>query len=255
MSRPELAGEQDQAEDEDDGDPHGQLAARLEGPFQRRPAAPGVADRDQREAEGEGDEGEQDRRLVERVGGRENQGHQQDRTELAGAAGGQQVGAEAGLQLAVVAQDRDQGADRRRRHRRAGVEEGDDDPGRGEEPAEAVGEDHREQPAEGAELQRLAPDPLEVDLVAGEEEEHPEAEVGEEFDEVVAVGEAEDFGPDQDPQHQLDHDDRRREAFRDDGDGDRGDRGDGDDREEGAGVDLYRGGGQGKQGTILWSAG
>ncbi len=37
----ELAGQQDQAEDEDDGDPHRQLAARLEGFFQRRPAAPG----------------------------------------------------------------------------------------------------------------------------------------------------------------------------------------------------------------------
>ncbi len=52
------------------------------------------------------------------------------------------------------------------------------------------------------------------------------------------VGEPEDFGPDHDPEHQLEHDDRRREPFRDDGDGDRGERGDHDDREEGAGVDL-----------------
>ena len=72
--------------------------------------------------------------------GREDQGDEQDRAELAGAAGRQQVGAEAGLQLAVVAQDRDQGADRGRRHRRAGVEEGDDDPGRGEDAADPVGE-------------------------------------------------------------------------------------------------------------------
>ena len=136
----ELAGEQDEAEDEDDGDPHRQLAARLEGPFQRRPAAPGVAHRDQREDQRQGDEGEQDRRLVQRVGGREDEGDEQDRAELAGAAGRQQVGAELGLQLAVVAQDRDQRADRRRRHRRAGVEEGDDDPGRGEDAADPVGE-------------------------------------------------------------------------------------------------------------------
>ena len=45
-------------------------------------------------------------------------------------------------------------------------------------------------------------------------------------------------GPIDDPEHQLEHDDRRREAFRDDGDGDRRDRGDDDDREEGAGVDV-----------------
>ena len=63
----ELAGEQDEAEDEDDGDPHRQLAARLEGPFQRRPAAPGEAHRDQRERERQGDEGEQDHRLVQRA--------------------------------------------------------------------------------------------------------------------------------------------------------------------------------------------
>ena len=64
----ELAGEQDEAEDEDDGDPHRQLAARLEGPFQRRPAAPGAAHRDQREDQRQGDEGEQDHRLVQRAG-------------------------------------------------------------------------------------------------------------------------------------------------------------------------------------------
>ena len=81
-------------------------------------------------------------------------------------------------------------------------------------PAEPVGEADREQPAERAELQRLALDPLEVDLVAGEEEEHPEAEVGEEVDEVVGVGEVEDFGADEDPEQQLDDDHRRREALR-----------------------------------------
>ena len=64
----ELAGEQDEAEDEDDGDPHRELAARLEGPLQRRPAAPGEPHRDQRHGDGEDDEGDQDRRLVQRVG-------------------------------------------------------------------------------------------------------------------------------------------------------------------------------------------
>ena len=78
--------------------------------------------------------------------------------------------------------------------------------------ADRVGEQHREHPAPGAEPQRPALDPLEVDLVAGEEEEHAEAEVGEEVDEFVVVGEVEDFRADHDPQHQLEHHDRRREA-------------------------------------------
>ena len=46
----------------------------------------------------------------------------------------EQVVAEPGVQLAAVAQDRDQGADRGRRHRRAGVEERDHDPGGRERP-------------------------------------------------------------------------------------------------------------------------
>jgi hypothetical protein len=202
-----------------------------------RRTAPGVAHRDQRQGDREGDEGEQDRCLVERVRGRENQRHQQDRTELAGPAGGQEVGAEAGLQLAVVAEDRDQGPDRRRRHRRAGVEEGDDDPGCRKQAAEPVGEPDGQRPAQRAQLHRRPLDPLEVDLVAGEEEEHPEAEVGEEVDELVGVGELEDFGADHDSQDQLEDDDRRREALWDGGDHDRGEGGDDHDREKGVGVD------------------
>ena len=105
-----------------------------------RPAAPGEPHRDQGDGQGEEDEGDQDRRLVQGVVGREDEGDEQDRAELADPAGGQQVGAELRLQLAVVAQDRDQRPDRRRRHRRAGVEEGDDHAGCGEDAADPVGE-------------------------------------------------------------------------------------------------------------------
>ncbi len=178
---------------------------------------------------------------MQRVAGREDERDQQDRAELADPARRQQVGAELGLQLAVVAQDRDQRADRRRRHRRPRVEEGEDDAGRGEGAADRVGECDREQPAPGAELERFAADPLEVDLVAGEEEEHPQAEVGEEFDEAVGPGKIEDFGADDDPQQQLDDDNRRREARGNNGDGDRRDGGDRDDDEEGVGVDVDQG--------------
>ena len=89
-------------------------------------------------------------------------------------------------------------------------------------PPMPVGERDREQPAERAELQRRPLDPLEVDLVAGEEEEHAEAEVGEEFDEVGGLGQVEDFGADDDPQQQLDHDHRGRKPLRHDRDRDRG---------------------------------
>ena len=49
----EMAREQDEAEDEDDGDSHRELAARLEGFFQRGPAAPGEPHRGERDGEGE----------------------------------------------------------------------------------------------------------------------------------------------------------------------------------------------------------
>ena len=169
---------------------------------------------------------------------REHQRDQQDRAELADRAGREQIGAEPGPQLAAVAQDRDQRPDRRRRQRRARVEERDHDPGGGQHAADPVGEREREQPAPGAERQRPAADALEVDLVAGEEEQHPEPEVGEEVDEVVAAGEAEDLRADHDPEQELDHDHRRGESTRQDDDGDRGDRGDDDDHEERAGVDV-----------------
>ena len=176
-------------------------------------------------------------RLVQRLGGREHQRDQQDRAELADRAGGEQVGAEPRPQLAAVAEDRDQGADRGGRQRRARVQEGEHHPGGRQGAADPVGEHQRQQPAPGAERERLAPDPLEVDLVAGEEEQHPEPEVGEEVDELVGLGEAEHLGPDHDPEDQLDHDHRRRQPLRHHDHGDRRQGGGQDDREEGGFVD------------------
>jgi hypothetical protein len=77
----------------------------------------------------------------------------------------------------------------------------------------------------------------EVDLVAGEEEQHPEAEVREELDEVVRLGEPEHVGPDDDAEEDLDHDDRHRQEAAQQRRGQRGDRRHGDDREEVARVD------------------
>jgi hypothetical protein len=118
-------------------------------------------------------------------------------------------------------------------------------------PPDSEGKRDRDRPADGAQLERAAADPLEVDLIAGEEEEHSEPEVGEEFGEVVDVGEAEDVRSDRDPHHQLEHDDGRGEALGHDRDRDRGDRGDHHHGEEGAGVDLDGGCGNGDQETAI----
>ena len=168
--------------------------------------------------------------------------NEQDRAELADPARRQQVGAEAGAQLAAVAQDRDQGADRGRRHRRARIERGDDEVEGREHGAGGVGDHDREPPSGRAELQRPPADPLEVDLIAGEEEEHAEAEVGEEFDEAVFARDVEHVGADQDPEAELDDDHRRHEAAGDEGHRGRGDGGHEDDDEEGLGVDGDQGG-------------
>ena len=71
----------------------------------------------------------------------------------------------------------------------------------------------------------MAGDPLEVDLVAGEEEQHAEPEVGEELDEVGHL-QPEHLRPDHDAEHELDDDRGNKEATPDrdrrDGAGDRG---------------------------------
>ena len=60
----------------------------------------------------------------------------------------------------------------------------------------------------------MASDPLEVDLVAGEEEEHAEPEVREEVEELVGLREAQHVGTDQDPEDDLEDHDRQRQAGR-----------------------------------------
>jgi hypothetical protein len=108
----------------------------------------------------------------------------------------------------------------------------------GEDAADDVGKPHREQPARASQLHRLAADALEVDLIAGEEEEHPQAEVGEEVDEAVGAGDVENLRADEDSEEELDHDHRGREPAGDNGDGDCRQRRDQDDDEKGLGVDL-----------------
>ena len=81
-----------------------------------------------------------------------------------------------------------------------------------EQGAERVGERQRQQPAENGQPQRAAADALEVDLVAGEEEEHAQAEAREELEEVVWLGQAQQLGADHDAEHDLDDHNRQWQA-------------------------------------------
>ena len=141
------------------------------------------------------------------LGGREHQRDQQDRPELPMAPAASSwvpnfvfsspVSRRIGISvpIAVVASaDPCRGRDRSRG---------------GEQAADPVGEQERESQPQAPSFSGR-PRPLEVDLVAGEEEQHAEPEVGEEVDEVVALGEPEHLGADHDPEQQFDHDDRWR---------------------------------------------
>jgi hypothetical protein len=144
----------------------------------------------------------------------------------------EQVRPEAGAQLPGVGQDGQERADRRGREGRARVEQRQHHPGCGEDAADRVGERQRQRPSQCRETERAAGDPAQVELVAGEEEQHPEPEVGEEPEELRRV-EPEHLRPDHDPEQQLDddHRDEHAPAAEQGRDGAR-DRGDGDDDEE-----------------------
>jgi hypothetical protein len=170
---------------------------------------------------------------VERALRREDERQEQDRAKLADRARRKDVGAEARVELARVGEDRDQGADRGRGERRAGVERRDHEPRCREDRRGAVRDHERERPPVSREPQRRAADPPQVDLVAGEEEEHPEAEVGEELREVIDMPDPQHVRADDDPKHELEDDRRHDEpASRPDrGEGARHGCGDHDDEE------------------------
>src|SRR3954447_2412572 len=81
-------------------------------------------------------------------------------------------------------------------------------------------------------------DPVEVDLVAGEEEQEAQAEAREEVEEVARVGQPEQRGADDDPEHDLHDHPRQRHPPCGQPRQKRGDRRHGDDGEEGAAVDV-----------------
>ena len=86
-------------------------------PLHEWPSHPGRAHGQETGDHCQGDEQHEDHGLVQRVPGGEDQGHQQDRSELADRARAEQVGPEPRPHLARVAEDRNQRPDCRRRHR------------------------------------------------------------------------------------------------------------------------------------------
>ena len=119
-------------------------------------------------------------------------------------------------------------------------------PGGGEHAADRVGERQRHGPTHDGQAERVSGDPADVDLVAGEEEQQAEPEIGEELEELGGL-QAEHLRADHDAQQHLD-DDRRDEhasAAEQGRDGAR-DRGDADDDEEVLRIDRRRIGGEGQ---------
>src|SRR5215207_2841840 len=172
------------------------------------------------------------------VARREHQRHEQDGPEFRRGPGREEVRAEACAELAGVPKDRDQGPDGGRGYRRSRVEAGNHYAGGGEHAGHGVRQHQRDQPARARELERLALDPLEVDLIAGEEEEHPEAEVAEELGRGIEPGDSGHLWADEDAEHQLDHDHRDHQAGSDDRHEQSGERRDRDDHEERRRVDA-----------------
>ena len=184
------------------------------------------------------DERDQDDRVVNRALRREHERQQQDRPELADRARREQVGAELRVQLAGVRKDRQQRPDRGGRKRRADIYERDDNSRRGERATEPVGDRERHRPPEQRKPQRTAANARDVDLVAGEEEQHAQTEIGEELREVIDLRDVESLGPDHHAQHQLEHDHRQEQTAPARDGGDRpGHRPGHDDREERSRVD------------------
>ena len=79
---------------------------------------------------------------------REDDRQEQDGAELADRSSAEQIGPKRGVELAAVRQDRDQGADRGGRDRRARVQDRHGDPDSVEHADGGVSEHQRHQPSE-----------------------------------------------------------------------------------------------------------
>jgi hypothetical protein len=120
------------------------------------------------------------------------------------APGGQQVAAEPAAQHVVVAQDGQQRAEGGGGQPQGHRDERPHEPGRLQDPDGGRGQHHRHQPADDGQPPRTLPEQPEVELVAGQQEQEAETDVGQQVD-GRAVGPAEHLGADQHPAGQQHH--------------------------------------------------
>ena len=201
----ELLGDHQQEQQQHDGPADGRLGggalALLEDPLQ--PVAP---HQPRREAQHHGQEADRDQRRQghELVAGPEEQGDGEDGEQLPHRPGGQQVAAEAAAQHVVVAQDGQQRAQGGGGQPQGDRDERPHEPDRGQDPDRGRGQRHGDQPGHDGQPPGPLPEQVEVELVAGQQEQEPEPHVGQQVD-GRPVGPAEHLGADQHPADQQHH--------------------------------------------------
>ena len=130
--------------------------------------------------------------LLGRVVAGQEQGDREDRSELADRTRGDGEDPERVGRMPVT-QDREQGAVRGGGEHQADEEARAREPDHDEEPADGEPEDERDHPALDPTPGRLAAPDVEVDLEAGDEEQHRDAELREPVDEGRDLGPGEDL--------------------------------------------------------------
>ena len=184
----EMAGDQHHGGDQQDAQPHRQLRARVQPPLEDPPDpdVPGTVG-EERDADGEHREDQQQHAGDAGVLLPQDQRDEHDRPELPDASDGQDVPAHRRRQHPAVVQDRQQRAERGRAQRHAGGELAVAMSGQDDDRADDRGERERHGPADAGQRQRPAFHRREVELVAGQEHQHGQAELGERRDDVVGL--------------------------------------------------------------------
>ena len=198
---PELAGDGDEAQHEQQRHPDGQLRAGPEplGEEGDQPLAPWPARQEGGAEDEEGERGQHEDRL-HRVRPREEEPDEHDRPELAHAAERHGIPTERRAQHAGVPQDRQQRSERRR-----GQGERDDDlvavpTGHVDAKTDHGGQHDRQAPADARQSERAPTDGVELQLVAGQEHQHGQAEDRQPVDETGRLDQIEHLGAEDDPE-------------------------------------------------------
>ena len=204
-------GERDEGDHQDHRRPDADLGARVLEPQEvvLHPARVLRPAYDEERDSQQGDEHRQQDRGGARAALAGEEERQQDHSaEVRDRGGGEHELAELRLQLAEILEHGDDHPERggaeddRHQERRL------DEPGRLEEERDRDGDRERHHPARERQPQEPAAQAAEVDLEAGEEEQHRQAHHGQHRDRVVDLHPAEHRWPDDDPGDDLEHDRR-----------------------------------------------